>query len=518
MEDARYWGRWLWGLIAAHLIIWVSIGIWTQPNGTLDTIEMIMWGLDGQWGYHKHPPLAGWAAAGAYRLSGGAVWAAGAVGQLAVVTCLWAAWRLGREVLAPRLAFVGAALLECCYFFTFPRVEINNQIMMRAFSALAVVTIFLAMRRGRLWRWALGGLWLGLALLSRYDAALIGVSILALSLSHPRARSHWRGAGPYVLGLVAMIVFSPHLAWLAQNEFAAVSYVFDRSATEGRLIDHVVHPLRFAGSQLLSLLPMLFVAAPLIHLSWRPAVPRESLARAYLLTVVLGPAGFSTLVSVLLGVRLKSMWGASLWTFAGVALLHTLALSAEPSAWRRLTRRWAIVAGLLVALAAGHNTIGPWVRGKGSRVHFPGTSLAREVTAVWHQRIEGDLPIVAGPWWLAANVSLYAERPIEVYGLLDSRITPQLDDEQLRGRGGIIVWDAADPDDPTPRLLAERFPSAARLAPIRLPQQTSAPVASIEVGLALVWPQQQHTAEQRSARSVTSGGAKGLSGMDDASR
>src|SRR5690606_25389546 len=110
MQNIDRYTRLFWLLVFVHLVVWMSICIFAQPNAPLDTVEQIFWGIHWQLGYHKHPPLPAWIAAGAVWLAG-EVWGAYLAGQIAVLTCIWAAWRLGREYLSPPLALAAAALL-----------------------------------------------------------------------------------------------------------------------------------------------------------------------------------------------------------------------------------------------------------------------------------------------------------------------------------------------------------------------------------------------------------------------
>jgi hypothetical protein len=56
---------------------------------------------------------------------------------------------------------------------------------------------------------------------------------------------------------------APHLVWLATHDFLPFAYADMRAAPARGLIDHIVHPLVFAGGQILFFLPGLLIAAPL---------------------------------------------------------------------------------------------------------------------------------------------------------------------------------------------------------------------------------------------------------------
>jgi 4-amino-4-deoxy-L-arabinose transferase-like glycosyltransferase len=91
----------------------------------------------------------------------------------------------------------------------------------------------LAEGEGARWRpWLLAGLFLGLALLSKYQAVLTLCGAFLL-LFAPRHR-HWlTRPQPYVAVVLALLVFSPVLIWNAQNEWASFAFQLGRGGGAG---------------------------------------------------------------------------------------------------------------------------------------------------------------------------------------------------------------------------------------------------------------------------------------------
>src|SRR5262245_66020849 len=109
VEPAR---RYFWLLAGLHVVVWTLARYIALPNAPLDVVEMAYLGREWQLGYANHPPLAAWLTEAALALGGGSLWGVHLVAQLAMITCLWAAWRLGRELLTPGAALLGAPVLE----------------------------------------------------------------------------------------------------------------------------------------------------------------------------------------------------------------------------------------------------------------------------------------------------------------------------------------------------------------------------------------------------------------------
>src|SRR6516225_134228 len=128
-RESRLCTRLFWGWLALRTAAWTLFATLTQPNAPLDLIEWLSWGHEWRWGYHKHPPFPAWLAEAFSYLSPGSVWGVYLAAYLATAFCLWAVWRLGRELLAPRLALLAALSLEGILFFTYDTAEFNNNVV-----------------------------------------------------------------------------------------------------------------------------------------------------------------------------------------------------------------------------------------------------------------------------------------------------------------------------------------------------------------------------------------------------
>jgi 4-amino-4-deoxy-L-arabinose transferase-like glycosyltransferase len=468
----------------------------TQANAPLDLIEWLGWGREWQWGYHKHPPLPAWIAEAFAQLSPGSVWGVYLAGYLTAAVCFWCAWRLGRELLPPRLALLAALSLEGIVYFTYDPAEFSNNVVLDATWALSIVAFFLALRTGRR-RWWLGtGLALGLAFLTKYTAAFLVAPMGLYLLARPEGRRWLARPGPYLAALVALAVFAPHALWVVRNEFVTIHYGLQRAEGTGLWLDRLTGPTLFSLSQLLRLLPLLAVLLPLTSWRWRlrPAEDGPP-GRGFLAAVVLGPVALHLLVAVAFGFQLRDIWGSPLWTFAGVLVLVSLRTDIRPAALRRAGWVWAVVVVAFWGYAVGKNYGTPYLMGTQMRTQFPGRRLAKVVTAAWRERTARPLPFAAGEPWMAGNVGCYAPDRPGVYGdgsmgycVIDPKAAPWASDEELRRRGGVILWDADQYGDELPLLLRPRFPAADTRPALVLPYETNADVPPLRVGWAFLWP------------------------------
>jgi hypothetical protein len=165
----------------------------------------------------------------------------------------------------------------------------------------------------------------------------------------------------------------------------------------------------------------------------------------------------------------------------------------HPKRFARVFGVWALILVTLYgALAIG----GPLLRGKLSRIHYPGRELAAAVSQGWQQaRGAGvPVPIVAGDMWAAGNVAAYLPpqpggRP-SVYIQLDPVAAQWLDDAKTRARGGVFVWEPSPGrplDAPPPDWLA-RFPTLQVQPPLTLDVRRFGRDFTVRAGWAILPP------------------------------
>lgn len=469
----------------------------------LDMIEMLHWGQQWQLGYHKHPPLPAWIAAGTWWLSGGQDWGMYVVSQLTILVTFWAVWQLAREGLSPKAAFCSVVVLEGCYYCAYMINDINNTIITRPFWALAILFLYRAISKTSKAQsnlnWCLAGIAVGLGMFSKYYIGVLVLAMLAVPVLIPQTRSKLKTAGPFLLVAVAFLVFLPHLMWMIDNDFVTIKYVFRRSdekAVDVSLMRHLIAPTKFVASQIGAFLPMMVLAWPM--LSQRKIRTRESgsddqLFYHYVSIVTLGPILIYVLLSMISGASIRSMWGGPLFSYFGVWLFATFQLPLDNRKLRKIIRDSILVGVCMLLALVARNLSGPLLRDKLSRIHFPGAELAETLNATWDSNIDdenGDLEVVGGHMFIAASASVYSPQHIDVYAGLSEEASPWLSDDQFKLRGGIIVWEILDDNSRSPdtRWL-KRFPNCKLLDSIHLTSKAIGGPHTVEVGVILVPPQ-----------------------------
>jgi dolichol-phosphate mannosyltransferase len=205
-------------------------------------------------------------------------------------------------------------------------------------------------QEARAWRWI--GVCLGLAMLSKYPAALLAAATLLFILIEPKSRQWLLRPEPYVAGVTALIIFSPVLFWNMQNNW--MSFAFqgaDRWSGSHRFSFHVL-----LGSILLLLTPMGLpgIARGLLHAysDDGPRLQQTENRRRHLWTATFTAAPLSVFVLYSFFNTPKLNWTAPVW-LASIPLLASDIVAPSLIArgfWAKLNRLWmpTIIALLLI--------------------------------------------------------------------------------------------------------------------------------------------------------------------------
>ncbi len=439
---------------ALYLLAWSLLPPLLESSFPLDVIESLSWGREWQWGTYKHPPLSPWLLHLSYRAFGDA--GPFLLSQACIALTLWLVWLTGRRLMDADRAFTGALLAMGVAFYTRPALEFNhNIIQMPLWAALAWAQLA-ALQGGRLRHWLALGLLAGLGLLAKYSIAIL-LACLGLYLAASPARRVLAQRGPWAALALALAVLAPHLWWLWQSGWLPMAYAGERSSATG------AHPrlaaLGFLATQALNHLPLALIVL-FAALRARPAAalappaaaaPRWRLHASwpgYLLTIALAPGLLVTLLGLLLGLRIRDMWGVPMWAFSGLLVAAWLPrrwLDAMRAPLLRALAVWLVLATLASLAWLGWG--GQW-RQRPSRTDWPQAALAAQAQATWAGLSRCPLQVVAGSYWLAGLVAVPLPSAPSVLIPGDERYSPWVTRPRLLRQGALWLREGGEPDTP----------------------------------------------------------------------
>ncbi len=345
----------------------------------IDESYMVAAGRKLQLSYFDHPPLAWWMAWVMAHLTGSenaVVVRLPFIALFALTT--WLMYRVTAALFDPASGLWAAVVLNLAPVLG---VTAGTWVLPDGplFAALLGATACLV----RAWRsegraawgwWSATGGCAGLALCSKYSAALTLAGAFAFLASEPASRRWLMRPQPYLAGVVALVIFLPVLIWNADHGW--VSFLFQGRRAAGSL--HPFGPILALAGQAAFLLPWIW--APLVWCGFAALRRGPSDPEHWLLLCLAAPPILLFTMAALRGNPLFH------WTAPGYLMLLPLLGEAIAHKWQN-SRLVRICAGatamfvafgvVLVAAEVRYN----WVPGLPNRDVVDWTSLRTELAS-----------------------------------------------------------------------------------------------------------------------------------------
>jgi len=292
-------------------------------------------------GYVDHPPAIAFLIRAASQLTADPSLAVHGVAAVLSFVTSFGVYALAYDVLGRTDAAVWAVAL----FNTIP-VFAGGGVLAAPDAPLGVAWVFTllwawrAAHRPRGYAWLAAGVWLGLALQSKYTAAVLPASVGAWLALAPAHRHWWRRWEPYAALLVALALFAPVVWWNATHHWASFAFNFERRPDwegHGDVPTFVLLEFIYLGPLMFPALLWALVEAVLRGLRgddrWLflasagvPVLAGTFLASLFGVVKGHWPApGYITAAIVLAGLATERPWAArpALWRGAAVAVAGT---------------------------------------------------------------------------------------------------------------------------------------------------------------------------------------------------
>jgi dolichol-phosphate mannosyltransferase len=325
--------------------------------------------------------------------------------------------------------------------------------------------------------WWPAGLWLGLGLLSKYTIGMLVPATLLFMIWDAQSR-HWlRHWGPYVAGLLALVIFSPVIYWNATHEWA--SFVFQTSRRLAEAPRFSLH--RLFLSVLILLTPVGLVSV--VRMFWpqdaAATATQERRSRRFLQLCILTPLVVFFIFS--LRHEVKFDWTGALW-LAAVPVLSSAVVSSGKSVVAKGTggsgpNGWVTTLVILLFIygAAFHDfVLGLPAVGYSTHMELMPVGwreLGEQLSVVENdmRRKTGTVPLVVGldRYETASELAFYAPdqaRSVSgtssdsLFGGLGLMYKRWFPEQAERGRNILLVgWSAQDIDKPEVRARLQRL-------------------------------------------------------------
>ena len=486
---------WLAALLQAAVWTLVPTLFYWGPPGDVPFVLAV--GHEFQLGSYLGPPLAFWLAEVAFDLTGGHVFGVYLLSQICVVVAYWAVFALGRSIVGAQHAALAVLMMVAIAAFTVPTPEFGPFILAMPIWAIILLHYWRAVGEQRRGYWVAVAVEIGLLLLTTYSGLLLVGLLVLFTVANKRARATLRTTDPWLAVVVAVVVVVPNLLWLRETGDGVLP-ALQQLRHPGSVVDNFTASLRQAATIIAAHAGLLVLLAPLIGWRWgrqHPApvivrFPVDGFARQYVYFFAIAPVLAATFVAIALGWSVPIGGIAPLVIFSGLAIVIAAGDDIELSHQHTVIAAWfglLLVPPVVVVLAM---LALPW-SGIDLNVNQPAQAMASFFADNFQRRVGAPAPIVAGEPRTAALVALGASgRPSLLLDATPER-SPWVTMNDIKVKGGIVVWPTTDTAGAPPADIRQRFPDLVAELPRAFDRKVQGRLPILRMGWGMIRPQSQ---------------------------
>ena len=306
--------------LLTHLIIWTLVPSITNHNLPLDTIEALAWGSNLDWGFNKHPPLSALAVKIFYQIFGSQDWVYYLLSQLFVTIAFYYVFKLSKEILnTEKHALLSVLVLEGIYFYNFTTPEFNVNVCMLPFWAMTAYYAYKCLKDHLTKDYIILGIIAALGFLSKYLFIYLLIGIKIFYIFYIRKNNF--KINYIVPGIIFLLILTPHLIWLTENNYITIAYGLKRTGEIKSYLDHIILPLTFLSKQAGILIPffiLLFILTKTIKTNF--SFKDQNLL--YILSITILPILLIFLTSAIIGAKIRTMWMTPFYLYIGTLFIY----------------------------------------------------------------------------------------------------------------------------------------------------------------------------------------------------
>ena len=392
--------------ITSHLIVWTLVPTLTNHNLPLDTIEALAWGSNLDWGFNKHPPASAFFAEVFYQIFGPQDWAYYFLSQIFVVISFFVVWKFSEEFFSDKTyGLLSVLLLEGIYFYNFTTPEFNVNVCQLPFWSLSVLYAWKGFKDNKTIDWLLFGLFAALGVLSKYLFIYLLISMdIFLAYVFFKKKFNYKS---FISLIPFLLILLPHLIWLTENDYITITYGLHRTGTGGQsFLDHLILPVIFLGKQIGILIPF-FIMCFFAISKFKSKFDFKDQKLLFLLIINIVPILLMFLTSMIMGVKIRTMWMTPFYLFFGVLVIYIFQTQINLNKLKSFTTVFLILfifSPFVYAYVSITET--------DKRTDYPGKKIAKQAQVVWGKNRNEKITWVIGNEWVAGNLSYHLkDRP-----------------------------------------------------------------------------------------------------------
>jgi len=432
----------LLALLAIFVAVWTLYGVISGAPAAIhnDTVEAYVWGREFQFGYFQHPPFWAWIAGLWFEVFPRADWAFVLLAMLNAGLGLYGSWMLIGDFADGNRRLAATVLLLLTPFYTFLAFKYNANSIFLSLWPWTMHFFVRSIEGRRLPDAILFGLFMGMALLSKYFALILGATCFVAAVTHPDRRAYFASASPYVSVAVAVALFAPHVWWLTQSEAPPVQYFINKTGlgTTTALISCATLLAGVAGFHAIVAALIAFTRGPApkpwaVRLRARWADPK------FRMLTILAVLPLALTLFAGLAFSLRPSTNMAIGIFSLMPLLLIEFFGGDNDRRLYLFGRWLVVGMTLAVLLA--SPVVAYAKiwfGDDNNYSEPRKELTAEAMRLWHETTAAPLEYVAGSQRYENAVAFYSPDRPHVFIHFDVHQAPWVTPEDI-DRAGLLV-------------------------------------------------------------------------------
>ena len=389
--------------LTAHLITWIAIPSLTNNNLPLDTIEALAWGSNLDWGFNKHPPMSAFAVEIFYQIFGAKDWAYYLLSQICVIVSFFVVFKFAEDIFKNKIfCLLSVLLLEGIYFYNFTTPEFNVNVCLMPFWSLTVLYLWKGIKDNKIMDWLLVGLFAGLGFLSKYLFIYLGLAMDIFIIYMIYKKKFNFNFKSFFSIIPFFIVLLPHLIWLTENNYVTITYGLHRTGAEDvNILNHIKHPLIFLGKQIGILIPFLLMLL-FLNNKFKFKISFKDDKLLFLIVINIVPIALVFLTSMIMGVKIRTMWMTPFYLFFGVLVIYIFQSQINLNKLKGFATVFVILF-IFSPFAYAYVSISK----TNKRTDYPGKEIADLVQSRWNKNFSNEISIVVGDEWYGGNLSYH---------------------------------------------------------------------------------------------------------------
>ena len=392
-----------------HLIIWTVIPYLSNKNLPLDVIEALAWGQNFDLGYTKHPPLSAWIPGILFKFFGNKDWIYYFLSQIFIIISFIFLWKLASFFFKNKIHILLSVLsVEGIAFYTFESPQFNVNICQIPLWIGTIYFFLKSIKNNKICDWVLLGIFSALGFLTKYIFLYLLISLFFYLVFILIKNKKFYLNFFYSL-FIFLLIISPHLQWLFQNDFSTINYALKRGGLlESNIYNHLSNPSKFLITQIIISFPF-FLLIYLLIKKIKIRLPLNNEKFIFLLFSFLLPFFLILITSIITGSRIRTMWMIPFYSLIGIFFIYLY----ENYINLKKLKNFKIL--LIIFLVISPTLYSLRSIYFDSRTGYEGKIITLEIEKEWKTISKVDISNVGFSEWYAGNLSYHLHNRPKVF-------------------------------------------------------------------------------------------------------